>query len=229
MSKRRKILVVDDERDIVDLLRYNLEKEGFEVMAAFDGEEALRKIEGRPDLVLLDVMLPGMDGFEVCRGIRSDPATHDIPVLMLTARSNEVDEIVGLEIGADDYIMKPISPRKLLARVKAALRRAEQQETGTQDGPLAIEGVRIDPARYRVEVDGRPIAFARREFDLLHFLIRHQGKVFSREALLDSVWGSDANVVDRTVDVHVRRIREKLGPYEHLIETVKGVGYRFRE
>ncbi|MGB9773059.1 MAG: response regulator [Bacteroidota bacterium] len=229
MGKQRRILVVDDERDIIDLLRYNLEREGFAVDTATDGQEALDKVAKKPDLVILDVMMPEIDGFEVCREIRANSSTRTIPIIILTAKSAEVDEIVGLELGADDYIMKPTSPRKLLARVKAILRRSEVTEKESSAGAVTIDGVLIDPVRYRVEIDAMPVSFARKEFELLNFLAHHPGRVFTRQMLLDAVWGSDSYVVDRTVDVHVRRVREKLGQYAYLIETIKGVGYRFRE
>jgi two-component system alkaline phosphatase synthesis response regulator PhoP len=227
---KKRILVVDDERDIVDLLRYNLLKEGYEVIAAFNGKEALEKAAHHPDLVILDVMMPVLDGFETCKKLKSDPRTSAVPVLFLTASSSEVDEVVGLELGADDYIQKPISPRKLVARVKAVLRRSghSRDETG---GPSVIRAGRleIDRSAFTVQIGKKEVFFPRKEFELLALLASSPGKVFSREMLLQSIWGSDVVVIDRTIDVHIRKIREKLGEDASSIETIKGVGYKFRE
>ncbi len=228
MSK--KILVVDDERDIVDLIRYNLTREGYDVLAAFNGEDALARTRSLPDLVILDVMMPGLDGFEVCKRMKAEQATSHIPVVFLTASSSEVDEVLGLELGADDYIQKPISPRKLVARVKAVLRRAEQPaDAPAGAGAISTGPLRIDREKRTVRVRDQELFLPRKEFDLLAFLAGHRGKVYSREALLAQIWGSEVYVIDRTVDVHIRRIREKLGDDAGMIETVKGVGYRFRE
>jgi two-component system alkaline phosphatase synthesis response regulator PhoP len=224
------ILVVDDERDIVELIRYNLASEGYTVMTAFNGEEALAEAASHPDLVILDVMMPVMDGFETCRRMKADTATAGIPVIFLTAKSSEVDEVVGLELGADDYIQKPISPRKLVARVKALLRRLDQPSAESSEAAVIRSGaVEINRDHYTVRVAGKEIFFPKKEFELLQLLASHPGRVFNREKLLHQIWGSDVVVVDRTVDVHVRRIREKLGPDAALIETIKGVGYRFKE
>jgi two-component system alkaline phosphatase synthesis response regulator PhoP len=225
-----RILVVDDERDIVELIRYNLASEGYAVLTAFNGEEALVQAAARPDLVILDVMMPVMDGFETCRRMKADPATAGIPVIFLTAKSSEVDEVVGLELGADDYIQKPISPRKLVARVKALLRRLDQPAAEPSEAVVIRAGVvEIDRDNYTVRVGGKESFFPKKEFELLQLLASHPGRVFNREKLLHQIWGSDVVVVDRTVDVHIRRIREKLGPDADLIETIKGVGYRFKE
>jgi two-component system alkaline phosphatase synthesis response regulator PhoP len=227
---KKTILVVDDERDILELLRYNLEKEGYHVVLAHHGQEALEKVVPPPDLVLLDVMMPVLDGFETCKRLKGDARTAGVPVLFLTASSSEVDEVVGLELGADDYIQKPISPRKLVARVKAVLRR---RTTSMDDGaaPAVIKrgAVEINRTTFTVKIAKREVFFPRKEFEVLAHLAEHAGKVFSREALLQAVWGADVIVVDRTVDVHVRKIREKLGDEATLIETIKGVGYRFKE
>jgi two-component system alkaline phosphatase synthesis response regulator PhoP len=206
------VLVVDDEPDIVDLLRYNLTREGYRVETASNGEEALRSVAAKaPDLIVLDLMMPVLD------------------VIFLTARSAEVDEVVGLELGADDYIQKPISPRKLVARVKAVFRRREgMQEPGAPE-VIRAEHIEINRTTYTVRLAGKEAFFPRKEFELLSLLAGHPGKVFSREMLLNAIWGSDVVVVDRTVDVHIRKIREKLGDAAGMIETVKGVGYRFRE
>jgi two-component system alkaline phosphatase synthesis response regulator PhoP len=236
MSKT--ILVVDDERDIRDLIAYNLSQEGFATETASNGKEALAKLASTPfALVILDIMMPEMDGFETCRAIRANPETVNIPILFLTARSAEVDQVVSLELGADDYVQKPVSPRLLVARVKSLLRRFERAERGSivrpqatgsvQDEQIESAGVRIDRAAYRVLVDGEEIFFPRKEFELLSFLVSHPGRMYKRETILDEVWGRDTFVVERTVDVHIFKVREKLGKYGPRIETVKGVGYRY--
>ena len=227
---KKRVLVVDDERDIVDLLRYNLEREGYEVIAAGNGQQALEKASAKPDLILLDLMMPVLDGLETCKRLKGNPATASIPVVILTARSGEVDEILGLELGADDYIQKPISPRKLVARVKAVFRRTESAGEETAE-PAVIRAGRLEIRRssYTVTLGKKELFLPRKEFDVLALLASNPGKVFSREMVLNAVWGSDVVVVDRTVDVHIRKIREKLGHDASLIETIKGVGYRFRE
>jgi DNA-binding response OmpR family regulator len=216
------ILVVDDERHIVDLLRLYLEKEGFGVVAAFDGDEAL-VLHARhdPDLVILDLMLPKRDGFEVCREIRRRGET---PVLMLTARSDDVDSIVGLELGADDYVTKPFNPRALIARVKAILRRTDVTRRG--DRPIEVGGLRVDPRRREATVNDRRLDLRPREFDLLVALARDPGIVLTRDALLEDVWGTDFPGETRTVDVHVAEVRKQLAPDGPPIETMRGLGYR---
>lgn len=225
----KKILLVDDERDIVEFLKYNLEQENFEVIVGYNGEEALEKISYKPDLIILDIMMPKMDGYEVCRRIRETKGFENTPIIFLTAKSGEIDEIKGLEIGASDYIQKPISPKKLVARVNSNLRKFEDS-TVTTAGPVKIKigPLDIDKEKYIISIDGEKKIFPRKEFELLYFLANNPGRVFSREALLKDVWGADVYVVDRTVDVHIRKIREKLENYSDLIETVKGVGYRFK-
>lgn len=225
----KKILLVDDEKDIVEFLKYNLEQENFEVLVGYNGQDALDKISGKPDLVILDIMMPDMDGFEVCRRIRATKGFENVPVIFLTAKSGETDEIKGLEIGASDYIQKPISPKKLVARVNSNLRKYEDAAVVTS-GPVKIKigPLDIDKEKYVITVDGNKKVFPRKEFELLYYLANNPGKVFSREVLLKDVWGADVYVVDRTVDVHIRKIREKLNIYSELIETVKGVGYRFK-
>lgn len=229
-SGKKRILVVDDEEDIVELIRYNLTKEGFDVIPARNGKDALEKARPAPDLVLLDLMMPVMDGFETCRRLKSQPATGSIPVVFLTASASEVDEVVGLELGADDYIQKPISPRKLVARVKAVLRRAALpggMEHGEQER-ISIGRLEINRSTYTVKLGKKETFFPRKEFEILSLLAAHPGRVFSRESLLNIIWGTDVVVIDRTVDVHIRKIREKLGEDAEMIETIKGVGYRFR-
>ncbi len=216
------ILVVDDERNIVELLRLYLEKEGWAVVAAADGASALAAHRRHaPDLVILDLMLPGMDGFEVCRQIRRD---SDTPILMLTARADDVDAIVGLEIGADDYVTKPFNPRALVARVKAIMRRTEATARGGR--PMDVGPLRIDPRRREATVAGRGLDLRPREFDLLVALARDPGVVLTRDALLEDVWGTDFPGETRTVDVHIAEVRKKLGDEGPAIETVRGMGYR---
>lgn len=227
--RRPAILVVEDEADIRELLRYNLEKERYRVLPAGSGEEAL-EITAREEvrLVLLDVMLPGIDGFEVCRRLRSDPRTARIPILLLTARSDEVDVVTGLELGAEDYVSKPFSTRVLLARVRTILRRPAPEPAG--DGEILRRGeLEIDAARHQVRLRGRPVPLTRTEFRLLSRLAARPGWVFRRDQLLDAVQGPDSFVLDRTVDVHIGALRRKLGDYGARVETVRGVGYRLSE
>ena len=222
------ILVVDDEDDILELLRYNLEQEGYAVTEARDGIEGLFAArESSPDLIIMDVMMPRMDGVQASLRIREDPDLKKIPIVMLTARSEESDQVTGLDAGADIYLAKPIAMPVLLSQVRATLRSRQLGEAVADI--IRIHGLSIDRTRFMVEIDGQdePIRMPRKEFQLLRFLAASPGRVFSRQELLDEVWGRDVYVVDRTVDVHVRKIREKVG--ESLIETVKGVGYRFRE
>lgn len=221
------ILVVDDEKDIVQLIRYNLEQEGFKVEAASDGIEALKKAnEVKPDLILLDIMLPGKDGYEVIKSLNQNERTANIPVIFLTAKSAEFDEVLGLELGADDYVVKPISPRKLVSRIRAVLRRSEgaRSEGGKN---IDFGDILIDRESYLVRIKGEQVFFPRKEFEILYYLASHEGKVVSRETLLSRIWGADVYVGDRTVDVHIRKIREKLGDHADMIETIKGVGYKF--
>jgi two-component system alkaline phosphatase synthesis response regulator PhoP len=229
---KKKILVVDDEKDIVDILKYNLEKEHeFDVLAAYNGKEALELVESHPDLILLDIMMPELNGFEVCKQLKQNPATSKIPVIFLTAKENEIDEILGLELGADDYIHKPLSPRKVIARVKSVIRRSNvEAERNTKiDEVIKFKNLEVDSITHSVKINKKEIFFPKKEFQLLHFLIANRGRVFSREILLNQIWGENIYVVDRTVDVHVAKVREKLGEYNDYIETIKGLGYRFKE
>lgn len=229
---KKKILVVDDEKDIVDILKYNLERENeFEVFTANDGKEALSIAETLPDVILLDIMMPELNGFEVCKQLKSNPETSKIPVIFLTAKENEIDEILGLEIGADDYISKPISPRKVLARIKSVIRRAsgETERHYKLEDNIKFRNLEIDSSSHRVMVNNKEVFFPKKEFQLLHFLLANRGKVYSREILLNQIWGENIFVVDRTVDVHVAKVREKLGEYSDYIETIKGLGYRFKD
>ena len=222
----KRVLVVEDEADIALSLRYNLEREGYAVTVVGDGERALADAEkAPPDAVLLDLNLPGMDGLEVCRQLRRRAGTARVPILMVTARVGEGERVTGLDEGADDYVTKPFAIKEVLARLRAVLRRAPGEESeALEDGPL-----RLDLAAREVSVEGRPVTLTRKEFDLLADLLRHRGRVLTRERLLERVWGYDYPGETRTVDVHVRRLRQKLGPAaEARIETVVGVGYRYR-
>lgn len=226
-----KILVVDDEESIIELVKFNLEREGYQVVTAKDGDKALNLVrEEMPDLIILDVMLPGVDGITVCRNINSNPETKNIPIIMLSARGEEVDKILGLEMGADDYITKPFSPRELVARVKARLRR--QAEENSYANRLSVGSLTIDEDRFTISVNGTKLDLTPKEFELLRFLARHPGKVFTRDFLLEKIWGYDYTGDSRTVDVHIRHIRQKLEQLDNspqLIETVRGIGYRFKE
>ena len=222
------ILLVDDEKDILELLTYNLEKEGYRVLTAGNGKIALKLAGSKPDLVVLDVMMEEMDGWEVCRSIRKNPATSSIPIIFLTAKDSEVDEVVGLELGADDYITKPVKVRTFLARVKRALRSAKSSDVRSDSDLLKVGSLEIQLNNYVARIGRQEVNFPKKEFEVLVFLARHPDRVVSRETLLNHIWGHDVFVVDRTVDVHIRKIREKLGDQAHLIETVKGVGYRFK-
>ncbi len=227
MSKRQ-ILVIDDEKDIVKLLQYNLEKEGYQVLTALTGEDGLETARAKkPDLVLLDLMLPGVDGLEVCRLLRADVRTSSVPVIMLTAKGSEIDQVVGLELGASDYISKPFSVKVLLARIKNIFRtRGSEKEVSPV---LKAEGIVLDRERHQVTVLGKEAVLTKLEFNILAFLMENRGKVFSRDKILDSVWQGESFVVDRSVDAHVKSIRQKLGKRRDLIETVRGAGYRFAD
>ncbi|MGD0337776.1 MAG: response regulator transcription factor [Bacteroidota bacterium] len=226
-----KILLVDDEKDILDMLKYNLEKEGYDVLTARNGKKALEESQKHPDIIVLDVMMPEMDGWEVCRQLKQSQNTSTIPILFLTAKGSEIDEVVGLELGAEDYIVKPISVRKLLARISVILRRREKNNASHKEPKdiIQIERLEINPRNYTVKIDGEGISLTKKEFETLLYLARHRGQVMSRDSLLNAIWGENVIVIDRTIDVHIRKIREKLGIYEKFIETVKGVGYRFKE
>jgi len=227
---KKTILVVDDEKDIVDLLSYNLTKEGFNVITARNGQEALDRVKQKPDLVILDVMMPEMNGLQVIQEMKKNKSTVSIPVILLTAKGSETDEIVGLEVGADDYIVKPVKIGKIVARIHAALRRKEQsvREAVPQVDLIRIKELEINVSSYTARLGKHKLALPRKEFETLVYLIRNKGRVLSRESILNAVWGENVHVVDRTVDVHIRKVREKLGAYAEYIETVPGVGYRFK-
>ena len=226
MSKR--ILVVDDEPDILELVRLALAQEGFTVETAATAGEAFDALENSiPDLMVLDLMLPDMSGTEVCRNLRSNPKTTNIPVLMLTARSEETDRVVGFELGADDYVTKPFSPRELVLRIRAVLRRSEPAPIETRS--LEHQNLLLDLERHRCHVDDAEVVLTAKEFGLLESLMQRRGRVLTREQLLDGLWGTDITVTHRTVDTHIKRLREKLGEAGQYIHTVRGVGYRFTD
>ncbi|HEU0208260.1 MAG TPA: response regulator [Candidatus Udaeobacter sp.] len=221
----RKILIIEDENDVADLLALNLRKGGFKVSTAGDGVGGLQKArDDRPDFIILDLMLPKMSGLEVCRILKSDTATAHIPVLMLTAKAEEIDRILGLEFGADDYVTKPFSPREIILRIRAILRRGEKPEETLHAGAISI-----DPARHQVRVSGKRVHLTSLEFKLLRTLVQRRGRVQDRDKLLNEVWGYETVIDTRTVDTHVRRLREKLEKAGDIIETVRGFGYRVRE
>ncbi|HML54126.1 MAG TPA: response regulator transcription factor [Solidesulfovibrio magneticus] len=222
------ILIVEDDEDIVELLAFNLQSAGFVAETARDGYEGLAKARRNPPAaVILDLMLPGLDGFEVCKELKRDPKTASAPIIMLTARGEEVDRIVGLELGADDYVVKPFSPRELVLRLRSVLKRHAPEPEKRQ--VLARDGLSVDMAAHRVSLDGVEVALTATEFKLLAELFQSAGRVLTRDRLLNSVWGYEFEGYARTVDTHVRRLRQKLGHFADMIETVRGVGYRFKE
>jgi two-component system phosphate regulon response regulator PhoB len=224
-----KILVVDDEENIRELVRYNLAREGYQVTTVGSGEEALKQTSSKPpDLIVLDLMLPGMDGFAVCRQLKNDGRTAHIPIVMLTVKGEESDIVVGLELGADDYITKPFSPKVLLARIKAVLRRREEEPVGESD-VMTIGDLTIHPGRHEVLVQGKPVKLTSTEFRILHLMARKPGWVFTRYQIVDVARGENIAVTARSVDFHITSLRRKLGPCSDYIETVWGVGYRFKE
>jgi two-component system, OmpR family, alkaline phosphatase synthesis response regulator PhoP len=227
---KSKVLVIDDEKDLVELVSYNLKKEGFLVSSALDGESGFAAaVRELPDIILVDLMLPGIDGLEVSQRLRSESRTARIPIIMLTAKSAESDRIVGLELGAEDYVTKPFSPRELAARIKAVLRRTSPQSSTTSSATIRRGELTIDPERRDVSCKGKSIVLTATEFRLLHHLANHPGRVFSRSELIDAALGREIAVIDRTIDVHVTGLRKKLGNCGEWIETVRGFGYRFRE
>jgi two-component system phosphate regulon response regulator PhoB len=226
----KSLLVVDDEQDIRELIRYTLAKEGYQVDCVGSGEDALRRARSKaPDLIVLDLMLPGVDGLEVCRRLRGDRTTAQIPIVMLTAKGEDADVVTGLELGADDYVVKPFSPRVVLARIKAVLRRREEAEREDSDSVLVRGELMIDPARHLVTVKGEPVQATALEMRILLALARRPGLVLTRYQIVDASQGEGVGVTDRSVDVHMVSLRRKLGDLAHLIETVRGVGYRFQE
>lgn len=224
------ILVVDDEEDILELIRYNLEKEGYKATCVASGEAAIQAARADlPDLMILDLMLPGIDGLDVCRVLKNDPKTKNVMIIMLSAKGEEADVVSGLEIGADDYITKPFSPRVLLARIKSALRKQRASGRAEADAVIKVESLVIDTKRHEVTIKGDAIDLTHTEFKLLLFLVQQPGWVFTRDQIVDSIHGPDYPVTDRSIDVQVVGLRKKLGDFGKYIETVRGVGYRFRE
>ncbi|MEN6374848.1 MAG: response regulator [Smithella sp.] len=228
-----KILVTDDEEDIVDLISYNLTKEGFSTIKAYDGEAALRLVKlQKPDLLILDLMLPRMSGIDVCKTVRNNPVSANLPIIMVTAKGDEIDKIIGLEIGADDYITKPFSVKELVARVRAVLRRQRKENKQRLEDEFSYRGLKINYAAYEVTVEDKKIILSPTEIKLLFFFTQHPGRVYTREQILDHVWGDDTFVTPRAVDVHIRRLRsqiEKDVNDPQYIITVRGVGYKFNE
>jgi two-component system phosphate regulon response regulator PhoB len=223
----KRILIIEDERDVVDLLTFSLRKAGFAVSTANDGAEGLQRARSeKPAFIILDLMLPKMPGLEVCKVLKSDPATRQTPIMMLTARAEEVDRIVGLELGADDYVTKPFSPREVVLRIGAIMRRADTKE---EEEHLTAGSIVIDTARHEVSVNGKRISLTGLEFKLLRTLMQRRGRVQGRDRLLNDVWGYESVIDTRTVDTHVRRLRKKLGKAADVIESVRGFGYRLRE
>ena len=224
-----KVVVIEDEPDIREVISHNLQREGFKVLGCGDGAEGLKMVQTEaPAIVLLDLMLPGMDGLEVCRLLKMDTVTQHIPIVMITAKTEESDIVLGLGLGADDYITKPFRPRELVARVRAVLRRVPATKSGGEER-LERDGLVVDAVRHQVFVDSEEIRLTATEFRLLHFIASHPGRVFTRDQLVNRAIGEDAVVVDRNIDVHIRSVRHKLGRLRALIETVRGVGYRFRD
>lgn len=225
-----RILIIEDEPDIQTLLRYNLEKDGHQVVVVANGDDGLHEARRSPyDLVLLDLMLPDRDGLEICRQLRSRDATSHIPIIMVTAKGEESDVVVGLGLGADDYVTKPFRVKELMARVKARLLRARDAASDAERKRIEVDGLVVDPVRHRVSVDGEAVNVTLTEFKLLYYLASHAGVAYGRYELLDNIGGDGDAVTDRTVDVHVRNLRNKIRPYDALVETVRGVGYRFSD
>lgn len=226
---RERILVVDDEPDILELVQYNLKKDNYDVVSVMSGEEALARVQSSPpDLVVLDLMLPGIDGLEVCKQLKQEPRTATIPLIMLSARGEEADVVAGLELGADDYLTKPFSPRVLLARIKAVLRR-RHNIPATADAVITHHDIVIHPGRHEVLVQSTPVPLTPTEFRILHLLVRRPGWVFTRNQIIEAAQGDEASVTVRTVDVHIVALRRKLGACGDAIETIRGIGYRFQE
>lgn len=221
---KNKILLVDDEKDILEFLSYNLEKENYSIITATNGIEAIKKLNENPDLIILDIMMPNLDGYETCKKIRELENFKHTPIIFLTAKSNENDEIKGLDVGGDDFIRKPVSQKKLIARIKANLRKTDNQKYSSQE--IKVGGIKINVDKYQTLIDGKEIFFPKKEFELLKLFLKNPGKILTRQFILKEIWGEEIFVVDRTIDVHVRKIREKLGKYEHFIQTIKGVGYK---
>lgn len=227
---KKNIFIVEDETDIIELIAYHLKKEGFTVTSTSTGANAFDLIKAnKPDLVILDLMLPDTDGFEICKKIKQDSATHHIPIMMVTAKSEDSDMITGLELGAEDYVTKPFSPKVLVARVRTILRRMQFPDHIDKNKSIQIKNLSIDPQKREIRVNDQPITATFSEFQILHLLTRHPGHVFSRYQIVTEIHGEDYIATDRTIDVQIVALRKKLGPYAKFIETIRGVGYRFKE
>ena len=231
MPMKKKIFVVDDERDIQEILKVNLSLQNLDVTAFSSGEEALAALKnGLPDLILLDVMVDGMDGFEFCKTLRANDAYRDIPIIFLSARTEEFDRVLGLELGGDDYIAKPFSVKEVSARVKAVLRRTDTRTARMlNEKKLAYKGVELFPEKYSLKIDGKGVKLTKTEFEILFLFLKHPEKIFTRDNIIDSIRGDDVYVIDRTIDVHIMNLRKKLGKYKNIITTFSGVGYGFKE
>jgi len=226
---QKRVLVIEDEDDILEVIEYNLSREGYDVVTSTDGLDGLGKARKSAfDLVVLDLMLPGLDGIEICRRLKMDPLTGSIPIVMVTAKGEETDVVLGLGVGADDYIRKPFSPKELVARVKAVLRRGPMKDEGGKREIITQDGLVIDTRKFEVNVDGEAVPFTATEFKLLHYLASYPDRVFTRDDLVVRVIGEDSSVLSRNIDAHIKIIRKKLGAYRDLIETVRGVGYKFK-
>lgn len=225
-----KILIVDDEEDILEFLEYNLQKEGYIVVKASNGNEALEFVDEDTSLIILDIMMPELDGYEACSKLKENPKFSNIPIIFLSAKSAEIDEIKGLELGAVDFLQKPISTQKLIARVNVNLRKVKNEEEIFDDDQILKYGpIEIDRSRFAIKINGEKVVFPKKEFEIIYYLCKKPEKVFPREKILSEIWGEDVYVVERTVDVHIRKIREKLGDYAGMIQTIKGVGYSIKE
>jgi DNA-binding response OmpR family regulator len=227
---KKKIFVIDDEKDILEIIKVNLQNEGYNVLTFMSAEEALKSLHKEtPDLIVLDIMMEGIDGYEFCKTIRSDSNFKSIPIIFLSVKSDEIDKILGLELGADDYLTKPFSVKELLSRIKAVLRRSESSGTPRDAASIIkYKGIELHPDEFRVLVDGNDIKLTKTEFELLHMFLKHPGKIFTRDNIIDSIRGSDIYITDRTVDVHVMNLRKKLEKCNNMISTFSGVGYGIR-
>lgn len=228
---KKKVFIVDDEKDIQDILRVNLSAQNLDVLTFSSGEEALEGMKkAKPDLILLDIMMDGMDGYEFCRRLRASEEHRDIPVIFLSAKSDELDKVLGLELGGDDYITKPFSIKEISSRIKAVLRRSDTRTRGILDEKkITYKGIELFPEKYSLKVDGKGVKLTKTEFEILFLFLKHQEKTFTRDNIIDSIRGEDVYVIDRTVDVHIMNLRKKLGKYKNVISTFSGVGYGFRE
>lgn len=227
--KQKHIIVIEDEKDILEILEYNLTREGYRVSTSSDGQTGLNKVrQEKPDLVLLDIMLPEIDGLEICRILKSESSMHAIPIIMVTAKEEESDVVLGLGLGADDYITKPFSPKELIARIKALLRRSSKQDLADASSCITLGPLKIDPVQVSAHLSDQTLSLTNTEFQILHKLASQPGRVFSREQLIQGAIGEHVVVSDRNIDVHIRAIRKSLGDYQHLVETVRSVGYRFK-